>query len=1112
MEVSLNQDVISRLQEVWAEIGLDEAERVRRVEALREQVIRVYVDTLESAADERDTLENELDAAEALLLELQAEVAAAQKSAPAAWLPADVLSSSRRTAGGDMTERQWGAASAANNTIELSTTFGAGGLGHTAAPDMSVSCTLPDEPSLQREAPTVERLLPGASTNPGLAPHERSGRTGDSSGRQGTLLQCLDEVSRQVAALEAQKRLFVERLGELQKRVLTLWVDELGEVVDDLPEEYRDALVITGSRRTRDVPSAVELGANVSPSHEANFTQITTIASDLNNPLRKISIREYGQRIRALESKISELLELRQQRVQTIASLLVSIRGLLRRLCIVSPEETESELDRLALTFDGTQEPLGASLVSIDVLTARVAYLEREIELRVEELDRVSNIAAELYKALRYPAERFSAFQAEHSTLSKHSLEAWHSHVEELRATREKRLRALIAKEKERLTALWNELDIAPAQRVSFAFCSNDEASEEVLEAIEQETSRLESIARRIRPIHELLRRREELLEKKMELDREMQNPERLFGRSGGKRIVGGLLREEQLRKQVRQLPKVNNVLRSLLESYAHEFQKRFIHKGVDILERLQQEEAAEAAMRVSRSGQRETPTNANSGAFVPVATVPANAASAAGSAGRLAAPSNATSARSTPTPRPNAPNTWNGTSAKKVLAAQVRKRVESKQDANTPFAVIGQAKTTTALAAASAEVPGAWCAWLSAAGPANQHHAMAREGSAAPYSMSCRAPMIGDLRMPQFASKVADSPQSPGVAGIRPPGGCANQSTGQNDRCFTENASSSSGTEMSTSNSHGCVQGGSVSERSTRTLDRSPAQTTPTERAGAKLAEHSYGPSAAAPSFVGVEYRSTPTGNSARLVGSLHSSQSDGHHSGGSAPSLRCASEAKLLDPSLSSGTSVSGSTLSPCRQSQGTEHQQQQQQLMEAGMQTHEHNAPALDTTSRASHIETPSRLSQEKKRALQTSDPESDQENSSLQANVAAEQSFRPVETPRAIKGVSDRGSPRLQESDLTMNCMPKKRVRSASSASSASTCTPNTTKMKCTAVDNQECTTGMPSNAPTRAHSCAEDSLSEQPGSTHSSTRPPAASGEPYPVQFSADFPCAESPIR
>jgi hypothetical protein len=711
MDVSLNKDVLARLQEVWIEIGLSEAERVRRSEALREQIIRVYVDTLESAADERDALENELDAAEALLLELQAEVTAAQKSAPPSWLPADVLGP-KRVIDGLALERSWEPVQA-NVTSELSIAFGAGGIGRTAVPDTSVSCSLISEQPVQRQASEADNVPPMRSAVRAVEDAEHSGRTGDTSGRQGTLLQCLEEVSQRVAALEAQKRLYVQRLGELQKRILTLWVDELGEVVDDLPEEYRDALVITGSSRNRNIQSLMGLEGNLSPNQAANFTQITTIASDLTNSLQKVSIRNYGPRIRALEAKITELMELRQQRVETIASLLVSMKSLLRRLCITLPEETESEIDRLAILFDGTQEPLGASLVSIDVLTARVACLEREIESRVEELDRVSGVAAELYRLLRYPSERFSAFQAEHSTLSKKSLEAWHEHVEALRATREQRLRALIANEREHLNALWSELDVAPAQRVSFAFCSNDEISEEVLQAIERETSRLEAIARRIRPIHELLARREELLVKKQELEREMQNPERLFGRSGGRRIVGGLLREEQLRKQVRQLPKVNALLQNKLEQYEQEFQKRFIHNGVDVLENLRQETAAKC--RASRPARSDNNPGSESGRGMPWVTSPVRSGAVSGGTGRYENGARPTGNRAAVACA--APSTWGGNAATKVLAAEVRKHVRSKREPDVPMAMIARAKTTTLVSSEKDSKKGTWCAWLSAEG-----------------------------------------------------------------------------------------------------------------------------------------------------------------------------------------------------------------------------------------------------------------------------------------------------------------------------------------------------------------------------------------------------------
>ena len=673
MEVSLNQDVLVRLNDVWNEVGLSDTERVKRTEWLRQQIIRVYVDALGSATEERDALESELEAAELLSRELEAELKEARSSAGAA---ASLLCSQEH--------------SIANSSGSTSSSSGGGGGYHdnrSTAPPNSAT-TRSGETARGSSESRVGAATTSASAPPGL-------------------LHRLDEVSRHVSALEAEKRRFLERVCEAQKRILALWVDELGEVVDDLPEAYRDTLILTrGSERAPTAAAAVARPpTSRSLSNDSvNKTQVTTVlAAESGTQLRRVSLRNYGQRLAALDAKIAELLELRRQRVETIASLLLSVRNLLRRLCIVSPEEAESEIDRIAVSYDGDAEPLGASLVSIEVLTARVSCLEREIEARVEELDRVSGEAAELYRLLRHPPERFSAFQAEHGTLSYACLEAWHAHVESLRATREQRLRTLIAGEQHKLKALWEELGTPLAERASFhAADVAGDVSDALLEAYESEVARLEGVAQRVRPILELMARRRDLYEKRTELEREMNNPERLFGRSGGRRHVGGLLREEQLRRQLRALPKVCAALSAQLEAYEREFQRPFLVQGVRVLEEVRAEQEREAgAARQQQLQERQRRQRLPGFGERLESMVPLKSSSATAVAGNKGGKAPTTAA---------SPATWgggNGASGSKRLAAEVRKHLGSRPAAAHTASPAGSASSSASSSSAAGSVAG---------------------------------------------------------------------------------------------------------------------------------------------------------------------------------------------------------------------------------------------------------------------------------------------------------------------------------------------------------------------------------------------------------------------
>eukprot|EP00166_Cyanidium_caldarium_P001989 ctg_2058.g528 len=173
MEVSLNQDVLVRLNDVWSDVGLSDSERVKRTEWLRQQIIRVYVDALSSATEERDALESELEAAELLSRELEAELKEARSSAGAA---ASFLCSQE-------------------HSIANSSSNSGGGYHDNRSTALPHSATTrPGETARGSSESRVGAATTSASALPGL-------------------LQRLDEVSRHVSALEAEKRRFLERVG-----------------------------------------------------------------------------------------------------------------------------------------------------------------------------------------------------------------------------------------------------------------------------------------------------------------------------------------------------------------------------------------------------------------------------------------------------------------------------------------------------------------------------------------------------------------------------------------------------------------------------------------------------------------------------------------------------------------------------------------------------------------------------------------------------------------------------------------------------------------------------------------------------------------------------------
>ncbi|EME26757.1 microtubule associated protein (Ase1), putative [Galdieria sulphuraria] len=385
-----------------------------------------------------------------------------------------------------------------------------------------------------------------------------------------TVRETLNMVLEKASEWSAKREEKLQRIENKRQAIVNLWVDILGEVLDDLSEPFRES--------TDDASSARE---------------------------------------EAMDKQYKDLCEIIDQRHHVMSESLQRIGAHLESLQIFNEEEMEDEVDRVAFKWRYKEEnsseiykQLGITRDRMDILAAREEVLLQEVQERFQRLQNFRTQLLAYYEKLKFSMEEYEEFASQNANLSLSCLNAWEREVRRLEELEKERLQQLLDESKQRLHSLWNELQIPVSERLHWQETLDNEhlSTEKLIARHDEEISRLESFAEKVRPIYQLFERRQEILQKREAFMKESQDPSRLFGRSqdGSRRDAAFLLREEKLRKEIEKLPKIQENLKKKIKEFEATVQQKFLINGEPLLELLLEEEKREQEEKMEQRRKKE--------------------------------------------------------------------------------------------------------------------------------------------------------------------------------------------------------------------------------------------------------------------------------------------------------------------------------------------------------------------------------------------------------------------------------------------------------------------------------------------------------------------------
>ncbi|KAK7508500.1 hypothetical protein BaRGS_00000066 [Batillaria attramentaria] len=132
----------------------------------------------------------------------------------------------------------------------------------------------------------------------------------------------------------------------------------------------------------------------------------------------------------------------------------------------------------------------------------------------------------------------------------------------------------------------WGRCYFSKEQRDNFLPFCDENYTEELLEVHEQELQKMRDYYEQHREVLSLLEKREKLWSEMLEFEKKASDPNRFFNDRGGK-----LLREEKARKKLeKDLPRVEDEAKELIEEWEKETGKKFLVEGVPFPDYVQRQ------------------------------------------------------------------------------------------------------------------------------------------------------------------------------------------------------------------------------------------------------------------------------------------------------------------------------------------------------------------------------------------------------------------------------------------------------------------------------------------------------------------------------------------
>lgn len=265
----------------------------------------------------------------------------------------------------------------------------------------------------------------------------------------------------------------------------------------------------------------------------------------------------------------------------------------------LATDVAEGEAPRLA-SCAASATCVGVEAGAVAALEARCVELEAERERRLTRLAELGEEISGLWERLDVPTDEQDAFARSVAGLGMDTLEAGDKELGRLKTLKQGMLGDLVEACRERVRALWAEMNMGEAPFPAMAATEFDDA---VLEAHEAEVAALQSRLEHMAPLLKMVAKREEIVVERQMLEDAQHDPKRFDGRNGFKERQ----KEEKMAKRVKNdLPKITHLLEKRLAEW-EKTEGPFLQEGVRYLDTIHASESAWAAHKDAEKAAKES-------------------------------------------------------------------------------------------------------------------------------------------------------------------------------------------------------------------------------------------------------------------------------------------------------------------------------------------------------------------------------------------------------------------------------------------------------------------------------------------------------------------------
>eukprot|EP01133_Synstelium_polycarpum_P001367 gene1367-1570_t len=311
------------------------------------------------------------------------------------------------------------------------------------------------------------------------------------------------------------------------------------------------------------------------------------------------------ERVSSLQRRLKKLQVQRNESFIKVKKLSCDIVEMWGELRVAPDTEFEKAIVKMTRATDSAS-PLSLSLATITVLEQKLEKLEtikRENEALVSSY--AQRITA-LWDKLDVPEDERESFFSKTSGLGNDVVEACQEELERVETLRRTCMAALIDRAREEIMDVYARLHM-PLDRLDAIERTYPADSEEVLDAYEREQERAVELYDTAKPLIALVEMRENIRTQKIDYEQNiMGDKERLLSKKVDR---GRLIQEEKLRKSFAKLPALEEKLRRELGEWAHNYGVAFAYDGVSYLETMamqaDEEKRAKEAERMRKEREK---------------------------------------------------------------------------------------------------------------------------------------------------------------------------------------------------------------------------------------------------------------------------------------------------------------------------------------------------------------------------------------------------------------------------------------------------------------------------------------------------------------------------